>query len=257
MEINEDMDPKTRQQLQKLATFLSNSKMIRFRGGILNGARVDYFKGKHAITALAVPEARSLWLESVPVSNSPKISHVGEDEVKQGLLSSAEESPAEGDKKKKKKKKRGVDIALTSKEEAAITSTLEALVLHGFLAKVDKSPKQRHLSVTPLQGFETSSYFVLMYKATSPYHLLGSIGLVAVVLAGVMFPLWPDFLRTGVLYLSYGALGLLGVIFVLAIIRLILYVILTVVGKPGWLFPNLFADVGILESFQPAWEWVR
>jgi len=86
--------------------------------------------------------------------------------------------------------------------------------------------------------------------------ILGGIGLVAIVLAGVMFPLWPTSLRIGVWYLSVAVLGLIGLFFGLAIFRLIFYVITIVVAKPGiWIFPKLFDDVGFVDSFIPLWAW--
>jgi len=42
----------------------------------------------------------------------------------------------------------------------------------------------------------------------------------------------------------------------IAVVRLVLYVITMIVVPPGiWIFPNLFEDVGIIESFIPFWEW--
>lgn len=71
--------------------------------------------------------------------------------------------------------------------------------------------------------------------------------MVVIMLAGVMFPLWPVKLRVGVWYLSILALGLLGALIVLAIVRLIFWC-LTVVAAPKaiWIFPNLFEDVGFV-----------
>jgi translocation protein SEC62 len=100
--------------------------------------------------------------------------------------------------------------------------------------------------------------------------------MVALMLAAVMFPLWPPIMRLGVWYLSVAMLGLIGAFFGLAIVRLIFYIITVVVASPGiWIFPQLFADVGIvsriffgwfkyvlpdlfasqIESFIPMWEW--
>ncbi len=97
--------------------------------------------------------------------------------------------------------------------------------------------------------------------------------MVAIMLAGVMFPLWPPTMRLGVWYLSIGMLGLIGLFFVIAILRLIFYIITVIVASPGiWIFPKLFADVGFVrvfflfemssnlttlqvESFIPLWEW--
>jgi len=73
--------------------------------------------------------------------------------------------------------------------------------------------------------------------------------MVLVMLAGVMFPLWPVKLRIGVWYLSILALGLLGALIVLAIVRLIFWCITVVVSKKAiWMFPNLFEDVGFVSQ---------
>lgn len=71
--------------------------------------------------------------------------------------------------------------------------------------------------------------------------------MVAIILAGVMFPLWPPILRLGVWYLSLVFLGLIGLLLVISVIRLIFYVITVLVASPGiWIFPRLFADVGFV-----------
>lgn len=71
--------------------------------------------------------------------------------------------------------------------------------------------------------------------------------MVIIMLAGVMFPLWPVKLRIGVWYLSILALGLLGALIVLAIVRLIFWCITVVACKKAiWMFPNLFEDVGFV-----------
>ena len=71
--------------------------------------------------------------------------------------------------------------------------------------------------------------------------------MVIIMLAGVMFPLWPVKLRIGVWYLSILALGLLGALIVLAVVRLIFWCGTVVVCKKAiWMFPNLFEDVGFV-----------
>lgn len=73
--------------------------------------------------------------------------------------------------------------------------------------------------------------------------------MILLMLAGVMFPLWPSSMRVGVWYLSIGLLGLIGAFFGLAIIRLIIWCITTVTMRPGiWIFPNLFEDVGFVSA---------
>lgn len=71
--------------------------------------------------------------------------------------------------------------------------------------------------------------------------------MLVIMLAGVMFPLWPPILRLGVWYLSMVALALIGLFFAIAIVRLIFYIITVIVASPGiWIFPKLFADVGFV-----------
>jgi translocation protein SEC62 len=96
---------------------------------------------------------------------------------------------------------------------------------------------------------------VWLYEGSQLGLKLAGFGMVALMLAGVMFPLWPPIMRQGVWYLSVGVLGLIGLFIALAIVRLIIYVVLFVAQKPGWLFPNLFEDVGFVESFVPLWAW--
>jgi len=71
--------------------------------------------------------------------------------------------------------------------------------------------------------------------------------MVAIMLAGVMFPLWPVKLRVGVWYLSIAVLVFIGAMIVLAIVRLIFWCITVLCTKRAiWIFPNLFEDVGFV-----------
>jgi translocation protein SEC62 len=98
--------------------------------------------------------------------------------------------------------------------------------------------------------------------------------MVAVMLAGVMFPLWPPIMRQGVSYLSMGVLGLIALFIGIAVVRLIFWGITSVILRKGiWWFPNLFEDVGFVssihgladqashtfplqvDSFIPFWAW--
>lgn len=114
----------------------------------------------------------------------------------------------------------------------------------------------RALQPNQLQAINEDWYYMWIWEGSQLKLYIGAAALVATVLAAVMFPLWPEFLRLGVWYLSVGVLGLLGVFFGIAVIRLILYVLTVFTVSPGiWLFPNLFEDVGIIDSFIPFWGW--
>ncbi|KAK6200262.1 subunit of ER protein translocation complex [Scheffersomyces amazonensis] len=103
---------------------------------------------------------------------------------------------------------------------------------------------------------DPDAYYAWLYSKPNPYIILYSILAVIVVFAIILFPLWPPFMKRGVWYLSMAALGLIGLFFAIAIVRLIIYVIsLVAFPKPFWLFPNLFEDCGVIESFQPVYAW--
>ncbi|EGW34943.1 uncharacterized protein SPAPADRAFT_58071 [Spathaspora passalidarum NRRL Y-27907] len=102
---------------------------------------------------------------------------------------------------------------------------------------------------------DPDAYYGWLYQKPNPFILLYSILAIAGVFAVILFPLWPRIMKRGVWYLSMAALGLIGLFFATAIVRLIIYIIsLVAFPKPFWLFPNLFEDCGVLESFQPLKE---
>ena len=124
-----------------------------------------------------------------------------------------------------------------------------------FFLRVDRpatnpptpSGQPKPLALAQKQGVEDDAYYAWFYDGSPLYTILGGVAMVAVMLAGVMFPLWPAKLRIGTWYLSVAALGFIGFMIILAIVRLIFWA-LTVFTRPRaiWLFPNLFEDVGFV-----------
>ncbi|GME71260.1 unnamed protein product [Ambrosiozyma monospora] len=94
------------------------------------------------------------------------------------------------------------------------------------------------------------------FTPPNPYLWIYSILGLGAVFGMILFPLWPFWMRKGVWYLSTGLLCLIGLFFALAIVRLIIYVCtLIFMPRQFWLFPNLFADVGFIDSFIPLYGW--
>src|SRR5690606_13823879 len=92
-------------------------------------------------------------------------------------------------------------------------------------------------------------YYCWFWEGPQWKQTVMAVGVLAVLLAVVMFPLWPPIMRLGVWYLSMGMLGLVGLFIAMSIFRLILFIITMVVVPPGlWLYPNLFEDVGFFDS---------
>ncbi|KAI0077390.1 translocation protein [Panus rudis PR-1116 ss-1] len=204
-------------EVRNVVNFLRSSKAgIKVRVGILNGKRIDYFKGKAAIKALLSPAYAK-------VKNVPKV---------------------------------------TSEEEARnlISNTVFP---YAFFLRVERgapsgssSASPKHVQLIQQQAFVPEGYYAWFYEGSQLTTYIGGVAMVAIMLAGVMFPLWPPIMRLGVWYLSIGVLGLIGLFFAIAIVRLIFYIITVIVASPGiWIFPQLFADVGFVESFIPLWEW--
>ncbi|KAF9209722.1 Translocation protein S62 [Haplosporangium sp. Z 27] len=152
----------------------------------------------------------------------------------------------------------GKELGELTRESAA--ELLGSMIPHQFFLKVERPtdpdmPKNM-LTLVQYQSFSEDGVYLWRYEGSQLRTHLLAAGLLLVVLAGVMFPLWPMPLRLGVWYLSVFVLILLGLFFAMAIVRLILFMITWVVLKPGiWIFPNLFEDVGFVDSFIPLWGW--
>ncbi|KAF8474479.1 translocation protein [Russula ochroleuca] len=144
----------------------------------------------------------------------------------------------------------------------AAQTLLHNIIPFTYFLRVDRgqpvgstsSPKL--LQINQMQLFKPEEYYAWFYEGSQWTNYVGGVAMVAIILAGVMFPLWPPILRLGVWYLSLIFLGLIGLLLVISVIRLIFYIITVLVASPGiWIFPRLFADVGFVDSFIPLWEW--
>merc|ERR1712018_326133 len=103
--------------------------------------------------------------------------------------------------------------------------------------------KKDRLDLSEQQHFEDCSEAIFMwdFEATHPYTWLGGTLIIVIGFLGVLYPLWPQQLRGGVYYLSWGGLGFVGFVIVLAILRTILFCLIWLFtgGKHHlWIFPN-------------------
>lgn len=145
------------------------------------------------------------------------------------------------------------NVPKVTSETEAIT-TLSAVNAFAFFLRVQRgaptgssSSSPKALQIIQEQMFRAEEYYVWFYEGSQWTTYAGGIAMVAIMLAGVMFPLWPPIMRLGVWYLSIGMLGLIGLFFAIAVVRLIFYIVTILVASPGiWIFPQLFADVGFV-----------
>ena len=141
---------------------------------------------------------------------------------------------------------------VTSEEDAL--KVLQSVIPFAFYLRVNRAEQQakgspKQLTINQMQQFRSEDLYAWFYEGPMWTTYLGGLGMVGILLAGVMFPLWPSKLRLGVWYLSMGVLGLIGLFIVIAILRLIFYIITVICVPPGiWVFPKLFADVGVVRG---------
>lgn len=128
---------------------------------------------------------------------------------------------------------------------------------HGPPAKPQKRVKGLWtVKIEQQQDISEDLHYIWLYEGPQWKQKMYAGGALVVIMAVVMFPLWPVKLRIGVWYLSMGMLGLIGLFFAMAIFRAILFAVTYFAVPPGlWLYPNLFEDVGFFDSFRPAWGW--
>ena len=212
-------------EVQKAAQFLrGGSAGVKVRVGAMNGKRLDYFKG-----ASLIPQSYAM---------NKRCFAIGKAAVK-ALL-----SPAFA-------KIKGVP-KVTSESEAV--TLLKQLNIYAFFLRVQRgaptgnaSSSPKALTIIPEQMFSSEEYYAWFYEGSQWTTYAGGVLMVIIMLAGVMFPLWPPIMRLGVWYLSMALLGLIGLFFAIAVVRLIFYIITVIVASPGiWIFPQLFADVGFV-----------
>lgn len=123
-------------------------------------------------------------------------------------------------------------------------------------AKKKRVKGQWNIEVVQQQDTEDDMYYMWLYDGPQWKQRVYALGALVLVMIFVMFPLWPLKLRQGAWYLSMAFFGLIVLFFVMAIFRLILFFITMFSHPPGlWLFPNLFEDVGFVDSFIPLWAW--
>ncbi|KAK3390205.1 translocation protein Sec62-domain-containing protein [Podospora didyma] len=212
-----------------LANFLRSQK-LKPRTCILNGERKDMFKVKRALRALQSPEYA----------------------------------------KARKKNPSLPEIT----DRASLENTFKLLPMSMLALRVVKSdPHEGHdhgptpkkgkrvkglwtVKIEPQQEAKEEMYYVWLWEGSQLMRKVYAGLALLVIFAVVLYPLWPMKLRQGVYHLSWAFLIFLGLFFAMAIFRVILFCITYFVLSPGfWLFPNLWEDVSVVESFKPVWAW--
>ncbi len=124
----------------------------------------------------------------------------------------------------------------------------------GYIHRSDKVGKGM---LQPLRSkeFEENGYYTWNYEGDKTYsHMMTGL-MIAAFLFCTCFPIWPNFLKVWLWYLS---VTILIFTFTLCIVRLLLFIGLWVCGYEFWLLPNLFDEnLGVAESFVPLYSFAK
>ena len=97
--------------------------------------------------------------------------------------------------------------------------------------------------------FDESGYFTWIYEGDKSFSNMMTAALVAGFLFCTCFPIWPNFLKVFVWYMS---VTLLIFIFFLITFRGAVFLFIWILGWECWVLPNLFDEtLGFVESFKP------
>mmetsp|Transcript_16346 Transcript_16346/g.29536 ORF Transcript_16346/g.29536 Transcript_16346/m.29536 type:complete len:326 (-) Transcript_16346:112-1089(-) len=117
-----------------------------------------------------------------------------------------------------------------------------------FIHRSEKVAKGE-LEVSRVRDFDESAYFTWIYEGNKKYSHFMTACLVVGFLCCTCFPIWPNFLKVFVWYMS---VSLLIFVFFLVTTRALLFLFVWIIGYECWFLPNLFDEqLGFCESFIP------
>ena len=107
-----------------------------------------------------------------------------------------------------------------------------------------------------MQGEKSeASYFVWLHEGDQTMSTFMTGLLIVGFLLVTLFPIWPDFLKLCLWYLSCTALV---VIFAIIILRWLLFLFVWIFGFEFWILPNLFDEErSVADSFKPLYSFEK
>mmetsp|Transcript_37 Transcript_37/g.65 ORF Transcript_37/g.65 Transcript_37/m.65 type:complete len:334 (+) Transcript_37:113-1114(+) len=122
------------------------------------------------------------------------------------------------------------------------------LCKYQFMHRSEKRGKG-DLVVSRVRDFDEAGYFTWMYEGDKTFSHLMTTGLIAGFLFCTCFPIWPNFLKVFVWYMS---VSLLIFIFFLITLRAVAFLSVWILGYDFWFLPNLFDEtLSFSDSFKP------
>lgn len=105
------------------------------------------------------------------------------------------------------------------------------------------------LAISRNRDFDEAGYFTWIYEGDQSFSNMMTALLVGGFLFCTCFPIWPNFLKVFVWYMS---VTLLIFLFFLITVRGFVFLCTWILGYEVWILPNLFDEtLGFVESFKP------
>eukprot|EP00568_Trieres_chinensis_P005405 CAMPEP_0183309124 /NCGR_PEP_ID=MMETSP0160_2-20130417/24016_1 /TAXON_ID=2839 ORGANISM="Odontella Sinensis, Strain Grunow 1884" /NCGR_SAMPLE_ID=MMETSP0160_2 /ASSEMBLY_ACC=CAM_ASM_000250 /LENGTH=328 /DNA_ID=CAMNT_0025473091 /DNA_START=200 /DNA_END=1186 /DNA_ORIENTATION=- len=128
------------------------------------------------------------------------------------------------------------------------------LCRYQFIHRSEKRGKG-DLIVSRIRDFDESGYFTWMYEGDKTFSHMMTTLLIGGFLFCTCFPIWPNFLKVFVWYMS---VSLLIFIFFLITVRGIMFMFIWILGYDCWFLPNLFDEtLSFVDSFKPVYSFEK
>lgn len=156
-------------------------------------------------------------------------------------------------------KQRGCPPVATAEEAHAV---LQELLNAGLFLRARSVNNTKFLQPDMSRVWSDEALYAWIYEGSQLTTILGGLLLLAALLAFMLFPLWPTAIRSkasyGLNFAMYAGMGIVALLVGISIVRMLIYIITYfLLPRAIWIFPNLWEDCGVLESFVPLWEWEK
>lgn len=118
----------------------------------------------------------------------------------------------------------------------------------------EKNPKTVDLAIS--KTLNAADHYMWAEDKKEYLNIFIAVLIITLLFLLAMYQVWPLWLKSLAGYLKYVVGAFIGFLIVTGIIRLFVYAITLFTHPPGlWIFPNLFAECGVIESFIPLCSW--
>eukprot|EP00640_Fibrocapsa_japonica_P003262 CAMPEP_0113935528 /NCGR_PEP_ID=MMETSP1339-20121228/2674_1 /TAXON_ID=94617 /ORGANISM="Fibrocapsa japonica" /LENGTH=326 /DNA_ID=CAMNT_0000937723 /DNA_START=121 /DNA_END=1101 /DNA_ORIENTATION=+ /assembly_acc=CAM_ASM_000762 len=142
------------------------------------------------------------------------------------------------------------------KTEADAIRLCRGLMREGFFHRSERVPGEKGiLRICRTPGFDQTGYYTWIYQGNQTKSHLMTAALIVGFLLITCFPIWPQFLKVWLWYIS---VTLLIFMLLFIFVRAVMFLVMWVLGYDFWFLPRLFDDtLSFTESFVPVYTFEK